>query len=305
MTVQLSSSAIHKNRPFSYSRLIVRLLIAFPGFGRHQMRVPEQIKKCVGFIGFKPREGSRELFIGTVLFLGNATTGRCMITARHVIDVFKKNLADYVWLRVNAKAGGCEWVSTDLNNWICSEDPSLDVAVHFGCLNDQADHMILDRQLALMPDIAKALSVGVGDEIFITGLFANYTGGVRNAPIVRVGNLAAYPEERIRVRLEERLQERYVEIDAYLIEARSIGGLSGSPVFYHSHGSHKGVYRPSFPDVLSPFTPIEEQSFYLMGIVKGHYDQDRDDIEKVNTGIAYVTPIGKILDFIDAEQSKR
>jgi hypothetical protein len=57
--------------------------------------------------------------------------------------------------------------------------------------------MILDRRLALTPDIAQALSVGVGDEIFITGLFANYVGDVRDAPIVRVGNLAAYPEERI------------------------------------------------------------------------------------------------------------
>jgi hypothetical protein len=266
------------------------------------MRVPDQIKKCVAFVGCKPIEGSRELFIGTVLFLGDDTTCRCMITARHVIDVFKKNLADYVWLRVNATAGGCEWVRTDLNNWISSEDPSLDVAINFGCLNDQADHMILDRQLALTPDIAKELSVGVGDEIFIAGLFGNYAGGVRNAPIVRVGNLAAYPEERIRVRLEERLQERYVEMDAYLIEARSIGGLSGSPVFYHSHGSPFGILRPFAREMLSP---LADQSFYLMGIVKGHYDQDRDDIEKVNTGIAYVTPIGKILNFIDAEQSKR
>ena len=102
--------------------------------------------------------------IGTVLVLADHTTGRCMITARHVIDGFKAKLADSVWLRVNAKAGGCEWVHTDLNNWICSEDPSLDVAVHFGCLNDQADHMILDRLIALTPDVAKKLDVGVGDE---------------------------------------------------------------------------------------------------------------------------------------------
>jgi len=139
----------------------------------------------------------------------------------------------------------------------------------------------------------------------MTGLFANYVGNVRNVPIVRVGNLAAYPEERIRVKLEqrfqERLQQRSVEIDAYLIEARSIGGLSGSPVFYHSHAAHTGILRPFAPEMLSP---LPDQSFYLMGIVKGHYDQERDDIERVNTGIAYVTPIGKILTFIDAERSK-
>jgi hypothetical protein len=164
------------------------------------MRVPDQIKKCVAFIGCKPIESSSELFIGTVFFLeGNDTTGRCIITARHVIEVFKKNLADYVRLRLNTKAGGCEWVRTDLDNWISAEDPSLDIAIYFGSPNEQADHMIFDRQLALTPDVAQALSVGVGDEIFITGLFANYVGDVRNVPIVRVGNLAAYPEERIRL----------------------------------------------------------------------------------------------------------
>jgi hypothetical protein len=36
--------------------------------------------------------------------------------ARHVIDQFKKNCANYVWLRLNTKAGGCEWVPTDLND---------------------------------------------------------------------------------------------------------------------------------------------------------------------------------------------
>lgn len=118
-------------------------------------------------------------------------------------------------------------------------DPSLDIAIHPGYPNDQADHMILDRELAITPTIAQQLNVGIGDEIFITGLFANYTGEHRNVPILRVGNLAAYPQERVQV--------QGVEMDAYLIEARSIGGLSGSPVFYHSHGSHVGILRPSFP----------------------------------------------------------
>jgi hypothetical protein len=113
-------------------------------------------------------------------------------------------------------------------------------------------------------------------------LFANYTGEHRNVPILRMGNLAAYPQERVQV--------EGVEMDAYLIEARSIGGLSGSPVFYHSHGSHVGILRPSFPDMLSP---VSEQSFYLIGMVHGHYTA------KENKGIAIVVPISSVLDFID------
>ena len=117
-------------------------------------------------------------------------------------------------------------------------------------------------------------------------------------------------------------------MDAYLIEARSIGGLSGSPVFYHSHGSHAGVLRPFAPNWLSSISPIATpqpwtdddvkthpiQSFYLMGIIQGHCNQKPmpeyvpeaalNDIEELNTGIAIVTPIGKILDLVDSDRTK-
>lgn len=75
----------------------------------------------------------------------------------------------------------------------------MDVAICYGSPTENVDHMILHRRLALTPSVAQTLNVGVGDEVFITGLFANFAGKVPNVPIVRVGNLAAYPEERIPV----------------------------------------------------------------------------------------------------------
>ena len=69
-------------------------------------------------------------------------------------------------------------------------------------------------------------AIGVGDEVFLTGLFANHIGQQRNLPIIRVGNIALMPEEPVQ-------HPSLGPIDAYLIEARSIGGLSGSPVFVH------------------------------------------------------------------------
>jgi hypothetical protein len=56
-------------------------------------------------------------------------------------------------------------------------------------------------------------------------LRAHHTGDLKNVPIVRVGNLASYPSEQIQTRAFGRME-------AYLIEARSIGGLSGSPVSF-------------------------------------------------------------------------
>jgi hypothetical protein len=66
--------------------------------------------------------------------------------------------------------------------------------------------------------------VAVGDEVFITGLFSQRHGTRRNIPIVRVGNLACMTEEKVSTNY-------FGDMDAILIEARSIGGLSGSPVF--------------------------------------------------------------------------
>jgi hypothetical protein len=145
------------------------------------MRVPDQIRKCVAFIGYKMADGSPR-FMGSALLFGDDTTDpkyACMITARHVIDGIRDRGLTEVWLRLNAKSGRCEWIPTDLSHWICPEDASLDISIYIGYLNDQADHMILARQLALIPAIAQTVNAGVGDEIFITGLFANYAGDLR------------------------------------------------------------------------------------------------------------------------------
>jgi hypothetical protein len=67
-------------------------------------------------------------------------------------------------------------------------------------------------------------------------------------------------------------------MDAYLIEARSFGGMSGSLFF--THASHISGLRPFAPDLYVPIpTPkpwtdddgeaVETQLFYFIGIVHG------------------------------------
>jgi hypothetical protein len=138
-----------------------------------------------------------------------------------------------------------------------------------------------------------ANAVGPGDEVFITGLFRHHHGQQRKIPIVRVGNLAALTEERV-------VTKDFGPIDAYLIEARSIGGLSGSPVF-----PNLGVVRFINGVVKHATTgPIQ----LLLGLIHGHFDTQDSNIDeaaedsdkslsnaKVNTGIAIVTPITKVI----------
>jgi len=79
-------------------------------------------------------------------------------------------------------------------------------------------------------------------------------------------------------------------IEAYLIESRSIGGLSGSPAFV----------RQTVPGGMG--------SFYLLGLMHGHWDippEQKNDLlmsgdyfGRVNMGIAIVITAKKILEVL-------
>ena len=85
--------------------------------------------------------------------------------------------------------------------------------------------VVIPFSLCATDETMQKHEVGAGRRVvFITGLFRHYHGNQRNISIVgEFGNIACLIEEKIQTK-------DFGEIDAYLVEARSIGGLSGSPV---------------------------------------------------------------------------
>jgi hypothetical protein len=91
-------------------------------------------------------------------------------------------------------------------------------------------------------------------------------------------------------------------MEAHLIEVRSLGGLSGSPVF---------VVLPPFRRKGS--APSHEARAYLLGLISAHWDQrvrsdqfvDPVEEEKINQGIAAVVPAARILELINAPAEER
>jgi hypothetical protein len=88
-------------------------------------------------------------------------------------------------------------------------------------------------------------------------------------------------------------------MSAYLIEARSIGGHSGSPVFVNMLAPR--AYRASSARPLP--MPGELRDYYLLGLIRGHLRAkdtgeygvaDRDE----NSGIATVIPAQDIWDIL-------
>jgi hypothetical protein len=153
------------------------------------------------------------------------------------------------------------------------------------------------RRQAVTPALIAREGIGLGDDVFVVGLFSRRAGQARNIPIIRVGNIVAMPEEPIKTGTG--LQ------DAYLIELLSIGGLSGSPVFTYLGG----IRRDSLVGREITVT-ARAGAIHLLGLVHGHWDLAPDEQvdavrdaldggQRVNMGIAIVVPILRVLEILD------
>lgn len=267
------------------------------------MIVPDEVRKCVAFVGLQMADESFRL-CGTAFFFGlddasNRITEMWAVTAKHVIDGIRNKGLNKTFLRLNTDSGEAIWAEAPIEEWFCHPtDASIDVAVLRLGMPNGADHRVLPLSLCATDEQMKEHEIGVGDEVFVTGLFRHHHGTKRYIPIVRVGNLACLTEERV-------VTQGFGEMDAYPVEARSIGGLSGSPVFVNlgsmrskSGGLTIGAGGPRF---------------LLFGLIHGHYDVDASELdeldqdtivssqrEHVNTGIAIVVPFNSFFSVVQA-----
>lgn len=283
------------------------------------MNVPDEVRKCVGFVAYDSPEGRR--LAGTAFFVGedlpDGVAFVWLVTAAHVINgVIAKSLDQKTYIRLNRVGGGMVWLKTDCSQWVLHE--TADVAVMaYAPSHEVVDYMIspLDPGGPATDEIIAREGIGVGDEVFLAGLFVNHAGSSQNIPIVRMGNIAAMPGEPIHLK-------QWGDMAAYLVESRSIGGLSGSPVF-----AHLGIvrYRPATADNSRDpgelvYSTNPHGNFYLLGIMHGHYDghlteadvvPDEVERDRVNMGIAIVVPVQRLLelvarsDLVDLKESSR
>jgi hypothetical protein len=188
------------------------------------VRTHSEIRRCIAFVGVE----SQGHFTphGTGFFGGLAFGGmifQFLITADHLLDQIA---GDSFSVRINRRSGGAE----------CIRLPKAHAIRHYNKLNDLAifsvsfgtdiyDFAMIELDRAdLVKSRAEVWDVHLGDEVCAMGVYTSHHGLARNIPVMRVGNLAALLEEEVRGP-----QGGYVE--AYLIELRTIAGLSGSPVF--------------------------------------------------------------------------
>jgi hypothetical protein len=258
------------------------------------MRVPDQISKCVLFVGMPELEP--EPYHGTSYIVTvpgrNQNHFAFLVTARHVAEKLQgKNF----YIRANKRNGGmAELRGLADNPWWYhpTERESVDCAVTLFAPSQirelDVEHIPID--LFLDDQKTKEHNVGVGDDVFIAGLFTKVADTSRNIPIVRTGNVAMIPGEEIY------FHDRFIA--ANLIESRSIGGLSGSPVFVRPTLQMKIGEEDGQPVIANAPGRI-----FFFGSVIGHWEVPSEDFkitvaEAVNMGIAPVVPAQKIREVI-------
>lgn len=271
------------------------------------MIVGDVALKSVAYVGvmsagkFHPR--------ATCFFVGISEGGHLfqyLVTAEHVIER-ALSAGNEIFVRANFVGGGCGQIKLELGQFVFhpnSASDATDVAIcpfGFVWVDEEGKEVKIDAcaldldkgQKSFAPDdnFLKE-SMRFGAEVCIVGLFSGHAGRDANEPVVRVGNIAALPKEKV-------VTANGKEIEALLIEARSIGGLSGSPVVLYPSMFNFIARKLRDPN-------YSTKAAALIGLVHGHFDlplaegfQESGSSAGVNSGIGVVVPVQKILDTLD------
>lgn len=262
------------------------------------MRVPDDVLDSVCFLCVKERKDGVERFRcgGTAFFVGQSIDGypdaaiSYLVTARHNVEQAKSGYGS-LFARVNRADGSVGEIELP-DDWYYPESGGADVVVLPFFLDEEWDNKMARREMEVTDEAIKEYGIGAGDELIIVGLFTERHGSKRNLPIVRSGIIASMATEPL---ADVSSGEEY---SAYLAEVRSIGGLSGSPVFVH------------LPGVRGQRAAQEiGRDTFLLGVIRGHWEYEGvgedfafGDREKINTGIAIVSQMQDVAKILDCEE---
>ena len=250
------------------------------------MRIPNPLLKCVGFVS-RDQENLDYRASAFVVSVPHDEHSGCLhlVTAKHVAISLQKGEAIIAF---NGKDGLPLWMkNTDEASWFFHPDETVDVAIlPMASLRlREYDYQDISTNLFLTSDGSQEYGIGIGDDVFTIGLFAPFIGTLRFTPMVRTGVIAMMPQGRVQ-------HPKFGSIEAYLTESRSLGGLSGSPVFVRDTVSVQGVNKEG---KLRPFSA--PAGFHLLGLLSGHWDAPAAANDgSLNMGISLVVPATKILE---------
>jgi hypothetical protein len=222
-----------------------------------------------------------------------------MVTTRHVAEKLEGRR---FYVRVNKRSGEMETIEfgPETKWWYHPRDKRcVDSAatLFFRDIYPDLDVETIRLEMFTNDQIIREHNLGIGDEVFIAGLFMQTSETTKNIPIVRMGTVVMIPGEK--------LPFRGGLIEAYLVECRSIDGLSGSPVFIRETIQIQSCIpfktgkfpNETFDSYSNESVEIEALhgvgKLYFFGSIVGHWDLEHFSAVHagaVNMGISPVVP---------------
>ncbi len=270
------------------------------------MQVPDELLKCVCFL--TAHRGGKRAGLASGFFVSEPLGADdwhaiYAVTARHCIRPVDERGEpeepyDSISIRLNTHEGGSVEIETDPKAW--NVHGVADAAI----LPIAPDERIHDFRhwpirSAATREFLDQRFFGPGEEVLIAGQLVYHPGTTRMLPVVRVGSIAALPDDPVRLLTGPD--------NAVLLEVRSIGGLSGSPAFLHMPESRRDRAGQCVT-LAEPPPEARGGPNALLGIVHGYplsgaNDPDRigeGASETLNTGITVIVPVERIIELVDA-----
>jgi hypothetical protein len=270
------------------------------------MGINLEMLDCVAFIGVPVElpDGSELIkWGGTCFFVEEEVAGRpekvwgYMVTAQHVAE---RLVGKRFVVRVNLKSGGSAIVEGGdpaIRWWCHPTDSRVDVAI-IRWIPPEAE--VKYKRWSVKDFVTREQvtesKYGPGDDVHMFGLLTYAPGKDKNMPVMRSGIVAMIPDDPIATKRGL--------MDAYLVEAVSVGGLSGSPVIVTQTKMHDaGSVR---------LKGIGEIG--VLGLVHGHWDAfpdmpgspdtNRQRSDSIHSGLTVVVPAYKILEVLDQPEMR-
>jgi hypothetical protein len=270
------------------------------------MRIPEQLQRCVCFIttyraGVPTGTGTgflvaKEIGLEHHGFVYVVTAAHCLFD-----DV---GAPDEIAIRLNTRAGASDEFMVNRDLWITHPDSDVAILPYFPDTTT-FEFSAYNADSTAPKEFRDERKIGPGDDTFTTGLLVYHPGETRIMPVMRVGSIAAIPGDPVRLRIGKYPGAMEVDEHVILTEVRSIGGVSGSPVFLHLpfwRDGRKGGVIGWDKDT----TAASGGESRLLGVMHGFYPVGQNDPEGVsrgnkdlNTGIAVVVPFDRVNELID------
>jgi hypothetical protein len=225
-----------------------------------------------------------------------------LVTADHVVQMIN---GDAVWIRVNRRDGGCSTIKIPKIERDISYKNDISICA-FEADSNLFDFKTISLDRADFDTQRKKWEWDIGDEVAVVGLYASHFGQLKNVPITRIGHIALMPGEPV-------ISYRG-ELPAYLIEGKSISGLSGSPVFLNAPMWRVKDEKPAF---------LKHPLIFPIGMVLGYhsveskYDQipvpetqgepveeDGGPAVDRNTGLTTVVPIERVIEMVETPEMR-